>query len=155
VRIALSHPEADFLHMGRLVINKCLEKMGPIHCGPLLRDCGISLTHSRLKSAKNRSGPIAWVLCGIASWFPWLSRERSTAFATPLGRHGLETPLGTRRVRRFFSEVSDFFHVADTGRLLRRWKTPCLLLPGLQRIFFQVRRRVAWATASTSSHATI
>ena len=38
------HHQTEFLHVGRMLINKFLDKVCPINFGPLLSDFGIPLT---------------------------------------------------------------------------------------------------------------
>jgi hypothetical protein len=42
--IQIVHYEANFLHMGIMLINKCLDKVRPIHFCPLRSDFSITLT---------------------------------------------------------------------------------------------------------------
>jgi len=149
------HHEADFLCMRIMVINKFLDKVCPINFCPLLSDFGMTLTSSWFKSHKNVCGPIALILCSISQRLPRCRWKRSTDFTNQWGRHCIHTPLRTRRIVRFFINISDFFPLADKGGILLWRKTPCFLLPGFTFVFFHVRRTVSWDIESTISNATI
>jgi hypothetical protein len=149
------HHEADFLHMGRMVINKFLDKVRPIHLGPRRSDFGIPLASSGCKSHKNIGSAISLLFSVISQWLARLSGERGTDFPKQLGQHCIHTHLRALRIIRFFVDISDFFHVADEGGIWLWRNTPFFLLPRLQFVFFHVRRTVSWDTASTISNATI
>ena len=100
------HHEADFLYVRIMLINKFLDKVGPINFCPLLSDCGMTLTNEWFKSHKNVCRPIALILCSISQRLPRCSRERSTNFANQLGRHFIYTHLGTLRVIRLFIDLT-------------------------------------------------
>ena len=105
MRIQIVHHEANFLHMGRMLINKFLDKVCPITLGPLRSDCGIPLPSSGVKSHKNICRPIALLLGVIPEGIARLSGERSTNFPNQLGGHFIHTHLGILRIIRFFIEV--------------------------------------------------
>jgi hypothetical protein len=88
-----------------MLIHKFLDKVCPIHFGPLLRDFGMTLTSSWFKSHKNVCRPISLILCIISQRLPRCSRERSTDFTNQLGRHFIYTHLGTLRVIRLFRDI--------------------------------------------------
>jgi hypothetical protein len=141
--------------MRSMLINQFLDKRCPIHFCPRLSAFGISLTHSWGKSDKIIGCPLAFILRVISPRLPRVSRERSTACAHELGGPFSETHWGIRRVIRFVIDSSAFFPGADTGSILLRWNTPCVLLPGFTGLFFHGRRLVSWDTESTSSHSPI
>ncbi len=64
--IQIIHHEADFLYVRIMLIHKLLDKVCPIHFGPLLRDFGMTLTSSWFKSHKNVCRPISLILCIIS-----------------------------------------------------------------------------------------
>jgi hypothetical protein len=152
---AIGQHQADFLPLRSMLINQCLAKRCPIHFCPRLSAFGISLTHAWCQSDKIIGGPLAVILRVISPRLPRCSRERSTACANELGGPFSETHLGLRRVIRFVIDSSDFCHGADTGSLVLRWNTPCVLLPGFTGLFFHGRRLVSWDTESPSSHSPI
>jgi len=145
------HHEADVLHMGIMVIHQCLDKVRPIHLGPRRSDFGLPLTSSGCKTHTNIGRAISLRFSGISQWLARLSGERGTDCTNQLGRHCIQTPLRALRLIRFFVDLSDFFHVADEGGILRWRHTPCFLLPRLKCVFLHVRRTVSWDTASTIS----
>ena len=85
-----------------MLINKFLDKVRPIHFCSLLSDFRIPLTNQGFKSDKNICSSIALILCVLSQWLARFSRKRSTDFANKLGRHFIETHLGTLRVIRLF-----------------------------------------------------
>jgi hypothetical protein len=118
MRIQIIHHEANFLHMGRMLINQFLDKVCPIPLGPLRRDLGMPLTSSGLKSHKNVCRPLALLLGVIPQWLARFRGERNTNFPNQLGGHCIHTHLGILRIIRCFIDISDFFHVTDEGGLL-------------------------------------
>jgi len=103
--IKIIHHETDFLYVRIMLINKFLDKVGPINFCPLLSDFGMTLTSSWFKSHKNICCPISLILGIISQRLPRDSRERSTNFANQLGRHFIYTHLGILRVIRFFIDI--------------------------------------------------
>ena len=49
MRIEIVHHQMDFFDMGVMLINKFLDKVRPIHFGPLLRDFGNSVAQLRVQ----------------------------------------------------------------------------------------------------------
>ena len=105
MRIQIIHHEANFLHMGIMLINKFLDKVCPIHLGPLRRDLGMPLTSSGLKSHKNVCRPIALLLGVIPQWLARFRGERNTNFPNQLGGHFIHTHLGILRIIRCFIDI--------------------------------------------------
>jgi hypothetical protein len=105
VRLAMVQHEADVLHMRRMLINKCLYTMCPIHFWPLLSDFGVSWTNPWFKSDKTVRCPMSCIFCVIAQRLPRLSWERSTDFTSQVGRPCISTQMWALRVVRFFIDV--------------------------------------------------
>jgi hypothetical protein len=155
VRMPMVHHPAHLFHVRSMVLNQFVDNVRPIHCCPRRSDCGIPLPRSGCKSHKHVRRPVSVIRGILAQRLPRLRRERRTHFAHQRGRHCISTPLGTRRSRRLFIDLSDCFHGTDAGRRLLWGETPCLLLPRLKGMFFTVRRTVSWDTVATISTSTI
>ena len=100
--IQIVQHQTTLLHVRILLINKFLDKVRPLHCGPLFRNCGIPLTSSWVKSENKVCRPMALIRCVISQWLARLSWERSPDFANQLGRQFIETSWGTLSVLRWF-----------------------------------------------------
>jgi hypothetical protein len=143
VGIEIVHHQTNFFHMRILLINKFLDKMRPIHLGPLRCDFRLSLPHAWVKSDDNICCPISLILCVIPQWLARESGERSTDFPNQWGRPFIHPYVGILRIIRFFIDIEDFFHVTAKGSILLWRNTPFFLLPRLAFIFFNVRRMVS------------
>jgi len=149
------HHEPHLLHRGRILLNQCFDTEGPLYCCALCSHFCISLTCSWLKSHKHICSPMALLLCSISQRLSRFSRERRTNFAHELGRHLIDTSLGTMEILWSFINISAVFHLTDKGRMVLWRNTPCWLLPGFKGRFFKVRRTVAGAREATIAPSTI
>jgi len=124
VGIQIIKHQADFLSMGIMLINEFSHKIGPVNFRTLISDFRRALTSSWFKSYENVRGPISLLRCIIPEWLPRLGWESSTDFPNHLRRHFIHTHERTLGIRRFFVNISDFFHVADKGGILLWGNTP-------------------------------
>jgi hypothetical protein len=70
--IAIVHHQANLLHVGRMLINKFLDKVRPINFCPLICYCYCPSTGSRFKSHENICRAISFIFRVILERVPRL-----------------------------------------------------------------------------------
>ena len=105
VGIQIIHHEANFLSMGIMLINQCVDKVRPVNFCPLISDFGIALTSEGCKGHKNVRGPISLLLGIIPEGLARLGGQRSANCTNELGGHFIHAYLRILRIIGLFIEV--------------------------------------------------
>src|SRR6266536_1896720 len=152
--VELIHDQHDLFSVGIDLIDQVLDHMREIHHTAVIRDGHFAPAAQRLAQHEHGGHAAPVVLVVEAGWSPRCGRQWCACFGHQLLAGLIQTHLRTTRLVRSGVDVQDVFHVPDELATRRTRQAPVFFQPGLEIVFFSVRRTVSYYTASTMSNST-
>src|SRR6266851_4427550 len=128
--------------------------MREVHHTAVIRDGHLAPAAQWLAQHEHGGHAAPLVLVVEAGWSPRCARQGCARFSHQLLTRLVQTHLRTERIVGSGVDVQNVFHVPDELATGRTRQAPVFFQPGLEIVFFSVRRTVSYETASTISNST-
>ena len=148
MRIEIVQHQHDLVRLRKEIIDQVLHTMSKINLGSPFCHFDVTPTTQRLEEQKEIARAIAFVLVIKALWASRLGRQWTAFLSNQLNRMFVKTNLRSFRIVRRGIHVQNILH-APNKVAAYLGDAPLFLAPGLQLVFFSVRRTVSSDTGSS------